>query len=151
MSDTANTQDIVVEEVFPHAPETIWQALTMGALISRWLMPATGFAPVVGTRFTLQATPVGTWDGLIHCQVLEVIPNERLAYSWQSGHESNVGYGSRLDTVATFTLSRVAEGTRLRLVHSGFVRPRNDTTFKNMSDGWQKVMGNLATLAREQQ
>jgi uncharacterized protein YndB with AHSA1/START domain len=151
MSDTAKTQDIVVEEVFPHTPETIWQALTTGALISRWLMPATGFAPVVGTRFTLQTTSVGAWDGVIHCQVLEVLPHERFAYSWQGGHESNVGYGSRLDTVVTFTLSRVAEGTRLRLVHSGFVRPRNDTTFKNMSDGWQKVMGNLGTLAREKQ
>ncbi len=59
----APTQDIVVEEVFPHTPETIWKALTTGALISRWLMPPTGFAPVEGTRFTFQTTPAGAWDG----------------------------------------------------------------------------------------
>ncbi|HEY6300470.1 MAG TPA: hypothetical protein VIW95_12600 [Candidatus Binatus sp.] len=29
-----NTQDIVVEEVFPHAPEAIWKALTTGELIA---------------------------------------------------------------------------------------------------------------------
>jgi uncharacterized protein YndB with AHSA1/START domain len=51
------TQDIVVEEVLPHAPETIWQTLTTGELIDRWLMQSTGFAPVAGTRFTLQTTP----------------------------------------------------------------------------------------------
>jgi uncharacterized protein YndB with AHSA1/START domain len=42
------TQDIVVEEVLPHAPETIWKTLTTGELIGRWLMKPTGFEPVKG-------------------------------------------------------------------------------------------------------
>src|SRR6266850_4364385 len=64
---------------------------------------------------------------LIHCQVLEVVPNERLVYAWKGGHEGNVGYGAPLDTVVTFTLARETSGTRVRLVHSGFVLPRNET------------------------
>ena len=40
----ATTQQIVVDEVFPHAPETIWKALADGALMGRWLMQPTGFA-----------------------------------------------------------------------------------------------------------
>ena len=40
------TQDIVVEEVLPHAPETIWKTLTTGEMIDRWLMKSTGFEPV---------------------------------------------------------------------------------------------------------
>lgn len=60
-----HTQDIVVDEVFPHAPETIWKTLTSGALISRWMMVATGFEPVEGNRFTFQTTPAGEWDGVI--------------------------------------------------------------------------------------
>ena len=155
MSEAAmkfDTQDIVVEEVFPHAPETIWKTLTTGDLIGRWLMPMTptGFEAVKGTRFTFQTTPVGAWDGTIHCQVLEVIPNERLAYSWEGGHEGNVGYGSRLDTVVTWTLSTVENGTRLRLVHSGFVLPTNDTAFKNMGEGWKKVVDRIGAISREQ-
>jgi uncharacterized protein YndB with AHSA1/START domain len=145
-----DTQDIVVEEVLPHAPETIWKALTTGELIARWLMPTTGFEAVKGNHFTFQTTPAGAWDGVIRCQVLEVMPNERLAYAWKGGHEGNVGYGSRLDTVVTWTLSRVENGTRLSLVHSGFVLPRNDTAFKNMSEGWKKVVRNLDTIAAEQ-
>ncbi len=112
MNDAAlksDTQDIVVDEVFPHAPETIWKTLTRGELIGRWLMAPTGFEPVKGKHFTFQTTPAGAWDGIIHCQVLEVMPNERLVYAWKGGHEENVGYGSQLDTVVTWTLSRVGK------------------------------------------
>ena len=45
-------QDIVLNEVFPHAPETIWKALTSAQLIARWLMPPTGFEAIQGNAFT---------------------------------------------------------------------------------------------------
>ena len=153
MTDAASksgTQDIVVDEVFPHAPETIWKTLTTGELIARWMMAPTGFEPVKGKHFTFQTRPAGAWDGVIHCQVLEVMPNERFVFAWKGGHEGNVGYGSRLDTVVTFILSRVENGTRLRLVHSGFVLPKNDTAFKNMSEGWKKVVRNIGDITDEQ-
>jgi len=154
MSDDASkagTQDIVVDEVFPHAPETIWKTLTTGELIARWIeMAPTGFEPVAGKRFTFQTTPAGAWDGVIHCQVLVAIPNERLVYTWKGGHEGNVGYGARLDTVVTFILSKVKNGTRLRVVHSGFVLPQNDTAFTNMSEGWKKVVRSLGDIADEE-
>jgi uncharacterized protein YndB with AHSA1/START domain len=148
----SDTQDIVVDEVLPHAPETIWKALTTGELIARWLMMTpTGFEPVKGKRFTFQTTPAGAWDGVIHCQVLEAMPNERLVYAWRSGHEGNAaGYGSPLNTVVTFILSRVENGTRLRLVHSGFVLPRNGTAFKSMGEGWKKVVPSIGAIAGEQ-
>lgn len=72
-----------------------------------------------GKRFTLQTTPAGAWDGIIRCQVLDVY-RTNVACAWKGGHESNVGYGSRPDTVVTsFTLSKVVDGTRVRVVHSG--------------------------------
>ena len=153
MTDAAlkpDTQDIVLDEVFPHAPETIWTALTSGELIARWMMAPTGFEPVEGKHFTFQTTPAGAWDGIIRCQVLEVVPHERFAYAWKGGDEGNIGYGSRLDTVVTFILSRADGGTRLRLVHSGFVLPKNDTAFRSMSEGWKKVVRNLDAVAAEQ-
>ncbi|RFB80708.1 SRPBCC family protein [Methylovirgula sp. 4M-Z18] len=154
MNDAAlklETQSIVVEEVFPHTPEAIWKVLTDGALIARWLMPPTGFAPVEGTRFTFQTTAAGAWDGAIHCEVLAVVPYERFTYAWKSGHESNVGYGSKLDTVVTFTLEKVSGGTRVRLVHSGFVLPQNETAFKNMGNGWKTVVHRIDTIVAEGQ
>jgi uncharacterized protein YndB with AHSA1/START domain len=143
------TQDIQVEQVFPHAPETIWRAMTSGELIARWMMAPTGFEPVKGNRFTFKTTPAGAWDGTIQCEVLEAVPNQRLVYAWKGGHESNVGYGSKLDTVVTFTLTKVDGGTRVRVVHSGFELPKNDTAFRNMSDGWKKVVRNLDAVVAE--
>ena len=103
-----------------------------------------------GKRFTFQTTPAGAWNGIIHCEVIEVKPNERFAFAWTGGHEDNVGYGSRLETVVTWTLSRVDNGTRVRLVHSGFVPTKNDTAFKSMSEGWKKVAQSVGSIAGEQ-
>ncbi len=55
MNDAAlkpDTQDIVFDEIFPHAPDAIWKVMTNGELMGRWLMPAIGFEPVQGKHFT---------------------------------------------------------------------------------------------------
>src|SRR3981189_1099175 len=91
----ADSQEIVVDEGFPPAPQAGWKTLTPPELMSRWLrMEPIGFEATRGNRFTYQTTPAGEWDGVIHCQVLEVTPNERLVYAWTGGHDANVGYGS---------------------------------------------------------
>jgi uncharacterized protein YndB with AHSA1/START domain len=154
MNDAAlqsDTQDIVVEANLPHGPDAIWKALTTGELIARWLqMTPTGFEAAKGNHFTYQTTAAGAWDGVIHCQVLEAVPHQRLVYSWKGGHASNVGYGSLLDTVVTWTLQRIERGTRLRMVHSGFVLPRNEGAYNNMSGGWKKVVPRVGEIAGEQ-
>jgi uncharacterized protein YndB with AHSA1/START domain len=144
----AHIQEIVIEEVFPHAAETIWKTLTSAELIGRWLMPPTGFEAKEGKAFTFQTTAAGAWDGVIHCRILEVVPNQRLSYVWKGGDESNSGYGSLLDTVVTWSLIAVEAGTRVRLVHSGFVTPKNDTAYRNMSEGWTKVVRRLDDCAK---
>lgn len=143
-------QDIVVDDIFPHGAETIWKTLTSGDLIARWLMPPAGFDPKVGNRFTFKTTPAGEWDGTIRCEVLEVVPNRRFSYSWKGGHDGNSGYGSPLDTIVTWTLEPVDDGTRVRLVHSGFVLPKNETAFRNMGEGWKKVVPRLRAATDEQ-
>ena len=145
----AHTRDIVIDEVFPHATETIWKTLTSAELMARWIMKPTGFEAIEGKAFTFQTNPAGNWDGTIHCQVLEVVPNRRLSYAWKGGDERNTGYGSRLDTVVTFSLTPVEAGTRVRLVHSGFVTEVNDTAYKNMSEGWPTVLKRLDALTGE--
>lgn len=152
MNDAAlkpDTQDIVFDEIFPHAPDAIWKVMTNGELMGRWLMPAIGFEPVKGKHFTFPTKPDGEWDGVIRCQVLEAIPNERLVYTWKSGYETNSGYVSRLDTVVSWTFSKVAGGTRIRLVHSGFIMPKNLSVFQNVSQGWSKIVPKLIAIVAE--
>ena len=116
----------------------------------RWLMSPKGFEPVKGNHFSFHTPPDGEWDGVIHCEVLEIVPNERLVYTWKSGHESNGVYVSRLDTLVTWTLARHDGGTRLRLVHSGFVMPKNMSMFQNINAGWSKVVPKLIAIVAEQ-
>ncbi len=153
MNDIAanlNTQEIVIDEVFPHTPTAIWKVLASGELMNRWLMAQTGFEPVQGNNFSFQTPPTDDWDGVIRCQILEIIPNERLVYSWKSGAQTSAGYVPRLDTIVTWTLTRHDGGTRLRLVHSGFVLPKNEAVFKNINAGWSKIIPKLIAIAAEQ-
>jgi uncharacterized protein YndB with AHSA1/START domain len=88
---------------------------------------------------------------VIRCQVLEAEPHARLAYSWVGGHEAiTSGYGTRLNTVVTWTLTGVEAGTRLRLVHAGFVAPRNDHALQVMGNGWKTVLGRIDALIGEE-
>lgn len=133
----AEPRQIMIEEDFPNRADTLWRALTEGPLVARWLgMEPQGFKSTPGTRFTYRTDPAGAWDGTIHCEVLDAVPERRLAYSWRGGHAGNVGYGAPLDTVVTMTLEPIATGTRLRLVHSGFRLPRNANAYSAMSKGW---------------
>jgi uncharacterized protein YndB with AHSA1/START domain len=146
----AETREIVVDEVFPHRPETIWATLVRPDLMARWLrMTPVGFEPVVGNRFTYHTSAAGEWDGTIRCEVIEVVPQQRLAYSWSGGDAANTAYGSLLDTKVTLTLDPAEGGTRLRVVHSGFELPRNETAYRNMSGGWIGVVARIREITDE--
>jgi uncharacterized protein YndB with AHSA1/START domain len=148
LTEAAGTRDIVVEGVLPHTPEMVWKLLTTPELIGRWLMP-NDFAPVVGRRFNFQTKPMGDWDGVVHCEVLEVVPARKLVYSWKGGSPANSKYGSTLDSVVTWTVTPVEGGTRLRLVHAGFRSPENDFAFDAMSSGWGRIVGRIGEIAAE--
>ena len=128
MSDTA----IRVDEFLPHPPARVWRALTDPDRLARWLMP-NDFAPVVGHRFTFRTEPVpGTsFDGVVRCQVLDVLPERLLRISWASSNG--------LDTTVTWRLEPEGAGTRLFLDHEGFDpdRPEDQLARKIMDGGWR--------------
>ena len=98
-------------------PEKVWRALAEPELLAAWMMP-NDIEPQAGKRFAF-AGP----DAPIECEVLEADPGRLLRYSWRErpGAE-NAGQLPAFDSVVTFTLDRtVSGGTRLRIVHDGFV------------------------------
>ena len=74
MQADPHSREIRVEATLPYAPETVWKALTTDTVLERWLMP-NDFAPVIGKRFTFSTKPMGSWDGVVHCEVLELEEN----------------------------------------------------------------------------
>jgi uncharacterized protein YndB with AHSA1/START domain len=147
MNETVE-QDISIEAVLPHAPAIVWRALTSAELISQWLMP-NDFAAVVGKKFTFKTKPRGAWDGIVHCEVLEIVENRRLVYSWKGGADARDAYAS-LDTIVTWTLLPVDAGTRLTMLHAGFELPGNKAAYDAMSPGWGQVMQRLGSVVAEE-
>jgi uncharacterized protein YndB with AHSA1/START domain len=129
------TRTVVIERVFPHAPEKVWRALTESQLVAQWLMK-NDFEPVVGRKFQLRSDPVPNWDGVIECEVLVVEPAKRLSYTW-----STMGMASEV----LFTLTAADGGTRVRMEHSGFPQD-NDAAYKGATYGWQNFLGKLDTV-----
>ncbi len=94
MSDEAET--IVVDTDLDESPDKVWRALTEPELRSRWLAEAD-----------------------VCAEVVEAEPEERLRLAWREPDEG----GGVIESDVTFTLTpTIGGGTRLRLVHDGFVR-----------------------------
>ncbi len=137
-------RDLVIKWHFPHPPEKVWECLTNPAMISQWLMK-NDFKPVVGHKFNFhtKAIPKMSFDGIVYCEVLELIPNKKLVYTWRGGPEPGV---IGLDTVLTWTLSPDGDGTRMVLEHSGFKGFKNYIASIFMEQGWKKkVLRRLET------
>lgn len=107
MSDDAACDAIVIEMTYPHPIERVWRALTSRDARAAWLMP-NDFEPRVGHAFTFRTTPDHRWSGVVHCRVTALDPPHRVAYTWQGTR------GELPETLVTFTLAPVGEGTRLK-------------------------------------
>ncbi len=136
------SKSIVIDYDLPGPPAKVWRALTEPALLAAWLMESDIVAEV-GHRFSFRSRPWGDWDGTVACEVLEVIPNERLVYTWVGG-----GAKSRLESTVTWTLTATATGTRLHLEHAGFT-DANAAGYDAMTKGWRDKRDDLARLSQE--
>ncbi len=130
-----STRSVLMERVFPHAPEKVWRALTESPLLAQWLLK-NDFEPVVGRGFQFRVDPMSTWDGAIACEVQVVEPLKRLAYSWNA-----LG----LESVVTFTLTAAEGGTHLRMEQTGF-RADQQAAFQGATYGWQRFLGGLEQI-----
>lgn len=93
----------------------VWKALTDRSDLSRWLLPINeDIQPVIGHQFTFRA-PTGE---RIRCEVIDAIPERRLAYTWQvipaTQREADTP-----PTVVTWTLAPTEAGTLLTVEHEG--------------------------------
>lgn len=115
------TYDFPVEEV--------WNALTDKQALSEWLMPC-DMEPIVGKQFQFKTKPAPGFNGIIDCEVLEVVPNERLVFSWTGGSLKN--------TRVTFNLKRKGTQTILDFEHGGFEGFLNKMIVRRiLSNGWK--------------
>jgi uncharacterized protein YndB with AHSA1/START domain len=131
--------DVRIERIYRHSPEHIWRALTERDALGAWFM-SNDMEPTRGQMFTFRMKPQRGWDGVTYCEVTEVEPPHRIAYTYRGrasfektlacaaihseravGRAAAVarrfgagtkmkGLFTELDTVLRFTLERVAGG-----------------------------------------
>ena len=122
---------------FQHSPALVWEYLTDPELLAEWLMP-NDFKPLVGHHFQFKTKPKINFgfDGTVYCEVLEIIPFQKLVYSWKGGMSKEK---PGLNSIVTWILEPIDGGTLLKLEHAGFDGFRNYFPYLVMNKGWIKI------------
>ena len=97
------TKSVTVAQSYPVGVADLWDAVTKGERISRWLMPITGDLRL-GGRYQLE----GNAGGVIE----ECVPTERIAVTWE--------YGGDVSWVVA-TLAGSGDTSTLHVVHTANV------------------------------
>ncbi|WP_106403376.1 SRPBCC domain-containing protein [Actinocorallia populi] len=128
--------------VLPHPVERVWAALTTAEGLSRWF----------GSKAEIDLRPGGRaffrWDDLEIESVATIVvvdPPRRFSFRW--GIEG-LPKEDAPQTLVDFTLERTPEGTRLRLVESGFAQAAIDvarSAHRANSQGWDAELDDLET------
>lgn len=137
----SNSAPLVVERTFDAPVQRVWEAMTNVNNIGRWFFDLKEFKPEVGFKFEFTVQHEGfTYRHL--CQVTDVIPQKRLAYTWR--YDCYEG-----DSLVTFELVAEGDKTRLKLTHDGLETFPETPQFvrKNFMQGWTFISGALKDFA----
>ena len=125
---------IIRREILINAPVArVWANITDPQKIAGWLMP-NDFEATIGREFFLQCEH----QEKISCVVKEVVPDQKLVYSFRSET-------IKVETLVTITLAKAGKSTRLTLVHSGWdaLPPDEQGMADNYDGGWGGFLGKL--------
>jgi uncharacterized protein YndB with AHSA1/START domain len=112
------------------APQAaVYAALIRPHELERYIATRATVDPRTGGRYDFG------WENGGPVKILDLVPEERLSYSWT--------YGDQPETVVTWTLAGSGGSTRLTLVHSGFTQDRKSRDYKT---GWLKYLNRIKNL-----
>lgn len=130
-------QPIVVEQIFPVSPETVWKAITDKDEMKIWYFDLPEFKPEIGFEFQFMGGSAEDRQYLHLCKITEVVPFKKLSHSWKyDDYDGN--------TLVTFELFAENNQTRLKLIHTGlesFPAFVPDFARENFVVGWNWIIG----------
>lgn len=139
----------IEREILIDAPlEVVWAVITQPDHMSGWFSDAAEIDLRAGGKLTL------TWEGdhAKQGRVEKVDPPHFFSFRWIRGSATEVRGGN--STLVEFSLSAEAEGTRLRVVETGFSNldlPEDDQA-KDADDhreGWERELDELREYLRQ--
>jgi uncharacterized protein YndB with AHSA1/START domain len=134
-------QPMVIERVLDAPVERVWRALTDIDDLKQWLPFFPEFKPEVGFKTNFMLGPDDAQQYHHHVTVLEVVPNQKLSYSWDYG-------GMSPNSSVTFELSADGDRTRLRLTCHIDPLPTDQPDFtESATAGWNYTADELKKFA----
>ncbi len=127
-------RDLRIERVFPYDRALLWRTLTDPVLLATWLMK-NDFRPEVGHAFTMHTDPAPGFDGVVRCTVLELVPEQRMRWSWAGG-----GIETELTFVLEDAILHGRSATKLVLLHRGFEGMQAMLTSFILGAGWARML-----------
>jgi uncharacterized protein YndB with AHSA1/START domain len=126
----------------------VWRALTDHREFGTWFRVHIDAPFVPGEVSRGHITYPGyehlRWEAVIQ----KIEPMRLFSFTWHPyAVEQGADYSSEQPTLVEFTLEKTQEGTRLRVVESGFDKlpsHRRDLAFRMNEDGWTTQMENVA-------
>ncbi len=147
---SVNVPDVVVERFIRATPQRVFEALTNPKDLERWFFTEATTDPRQGGgyKMTWRSNTDSANDHVRIGRYLEFIPGQKLVFEWAStkdggdcGDLAHVG-----PTIVTITLAAENDGTRLRLVHSGWKHDERTRASRNShNDGWSYYVEHLGS------
>ncbi|MDX2002595.1 MAG: SRPBCC family protein [Chitinophagales bacterium] len=129
-------QPLIVEHTYNAPINVLWKALTDKNQLKQWYFDMLDFKPEVGCRFTFTGTDNEGVSYLHVSEVVEVVPNKKLVYTWgYDGYEGN--------SLVTWELSDEKNTSKVILTHSGIETFPSIPAFakENFVAGWSEILG----------
>lgn len=130
-------EPVVVERLYNAPVEKVWKALTDKEQMKEWYFNLDQFELREGFQFRFPGQGYKGEQYMHICTITEIIPRERLQYSWQ--YENLQGY-----SLVTFHLTAIGNQTKLRLTHHGletFPQDNADFARSSFNEGWNHIVG----------
>lgn len=132
-------RSILHEALILASPREVFRALTDSSLVSQWMNAQAHVDPRLGGLYDLgwrdaQGYMAGPQE------IIELIPEQSLAYRWQYGDETGAG-----DEVH-ITLVEEGGGTLVTFEHLGFDPDRDN---RDYDQGWLQLLWSLKALVEE--
>lgn len=140
----ADIRSLTKEVEVAAPPMEVWKAWTSNEGIASWWGPAQSNIDLrIGgpfeILFSLEA-PEGT-RGSEGCKVLAYVPGESFAYTWNAPPHLPL---RETNTWVVMSFQPSTTGTRVRLVHTGFLTgPDWDDYLAYFDDAWNRVLERL--------
>jgi len=126
-----------IQQTYQTPISLVWKAITDRDQMKLWYFDLPEFIPEVGCEFKFMGGPAEDRQYQHICKVTEVIPDQKIAYTWQyDGYPGN--------SLVTFELFEEGDQTRLRLTHEGletFPAEQPDLAKENFVIGWNWIIG----------